>query len=272
MAASCSFTLPHLGFSQESSEPANKKWSATISGGLIQSTVHPDEADFYVGAYSSVSGSYQWSETLSILAGLSANKKLNGYRENQLSSTYVGIDQQLDDMLPFLSERGVQSSVSLTFDLPLNKDDVKYDGYRGSLQLSPEASYKVENGALEGLRLGLNSSMTRYFYTHTTDKGGNFLTQYAGSVGLNVSKPIRHGFVLSASFGLSRAWDYDGSPFKTRYSATQTLSKQLTPEWSMSVGHANRSGYVFDYNGVDPRLTFYDPFNSKVYISTSYTL
>lgn len=277
-AVCLSLTLSQPAFGQElveqpgQSDQPVKKWSASITGGLIQSTVHPEEADFYVGAYSSISGSYQWSEKLYFLAGISANKTLNGYRENQLSSSYIGLSRSLDDVLVALASKGVQSSLGLTLDLPFNKDDVKYDGYLGSLQVSPEASYTIESGIFEGVSLGANASLTRYFHTYTSNKGGYPLAQHAGSVGLSVSKPIFFGAVLSASFSLSRAWDYDEVAFKTRYSASQSISKKLTPHWSVSLGHANRSGYAFDYNGIDPKLTFYDPFNSKVYISTGYSL
>lgn len=240
-----------------------RPWGLDITPSLLSSVMHPDEADYQITAFISTIAYYNLSSSLSLFAGIKGGKDLNRDRENKLSESYLG------GYYEFLNEGNLSSRISSAIGLPFEHDGIKYDDYRGAIQISPSARYRLDS-YVKGISLAARISLTRKFYRYYTNRGGQNLEKLSISYLANISYALPYQISLSASVGNKKAWDFMGDAYRTTYSSTQRVDYYPFEKWIFSLTHRN-GGYTYDYNGQDFDIRLYDARQSVIAVSTTYS-
>jgi hypothetical protein len=242
----------------------DEAWGMSSSLGLLSSTMNRDEADYIARALFSVGLNKPLPHHFSLGLDLAGQKDLNREMKSRLTKAKVSVDR------PFWSDMGFTTRGEVAYFLAVNKDEIKYDRYRGAIQLRPQVSYQFKQGNLAGLSLTLDLSMLRRFHKYSTSEGGYPLVGRRITTGFGLAYKLWQRMTLSARFANTQAWDHDGDAYRDQYSATQTIGYQWDRHLSLAVGHTT-GGYTFDYNGADYDLKFYDRYTSKVFGSLAYS-
>ncbi|MFW7377210.1 MAG: hypothetical protein ACOH5I_00190 [Oligoflexus sp.] len=257
---------PNQGLALSLQETQGSKWSGNASVGILSSTMNPDEAEYVSQALFSADFSAMLFDGWTTGAGLRANKDLNNEQVNRLSSAYFLLNRRL-----YKNDQGLDSNLGLYYYLPVEKTELRYDTYRGAVAVTPAINYSWGEGQLRGLSVLASMNVMRRFYRYTSNQGGYPLVKESFTTSIGATYTFATKWGLGVQFANTQAWDFDGEPFRSEYSSTQTITYNWSELLSFAVGHTT-GGYTFNYGGADYDIRFYDRYTSKVFGSVAYSI
>ncbi|MEN9723434.1 MAG: hypothetical protein RJB38_1420 [Pseudomonadota bacterium] len=211
--------------------------------------------------------SYQISETWSAGAIVAALKNLSGWREFSLFDPSVRVMHAPLSLNPYLSvspsfwavipvsERSLRSETLVTAFRPVLRFSGNFSRLRGEFWKQVFVSHEV--------------GLSKAFHVYRTSLGGAPNTSWRLSNWLNAGYSWSSKWSFSIDFIRNAGWSYEGQA-RHSFSLGETLSYQVTPACSLSVGHTNE-GDVLRANGLSSNIQIFDSVGSRFFTSVLYS-
>lgn len=256
--------LARFAYAEEAALPTENPWTLDINTKIKASVLRSSESNASRSLGAELQAGYSWASGQVIDLDLVGSKQLT-QDELWIFSRATLSNTSSFDILPALA-----GQVGVAYELPVNKDTLRYDDFRGALGTFGGVTYRLNSGE-HSVKLNAQFSLDRNFYAYSSNQGGTPLPREAITQLYRLVYSYRKVWVASISFTDSIARDFSGERFDDEYSLVESLAYRWDSQWNFQVGHTN-NGNTFDYNGVAGNVKAYDRDTSQVYLGVQYSV
>ena len=210
--------------------------------------------------------SYEWNADWTIGFVFSCSKELTGFRELHFFDPSIRLSHSTLKFNPYL---GITPSFGVVIPATTRSRDQESlvlatrPAFRFELDLS-----SVRRSVIRDFSAMFEVSILRAFHQFETSSLGGVNTQWRSSSWARLSYSPNARWSFSSDFIRNIGWSYQGNT-QHSFSLGQTLSYQVSPKFSASLGHTNE-GDVLRANGLSSNIRIFDPISSRVF--TSFTV
>jgi hypothetical protein len=266
LALAAGLFVPSAGFAQTETAPKPSKFRTTAILDVGSNLYSVDSEEHSASSSLVLLPSYRLTPDWTLGLALSTAKDLTGMRQLTFFDPSVRIQHSALKLNPYISLTPTVGVIVPASERSRERESL-ITAIRSSLRFVGDLS-RLRKPVIRDVSVVNELAVSRAFHQFETSTTGSVNTAWRLSNWLSLGYNPESPWSVSADFIRNTGWSYQGG-MRHSFSLGETLSYQVDPRFSISVGHTNE-GDVLRANGLSSNIQIFDSTSSRVF--TSFTV